>query len=56
MSVAPLIPVLDEQRRCLGHILLRCPGSVEAFDINSRSLGTFADSNEAAAAVWRAAR
>ena len=52
--VTTLVPVLDGDRRCVGHILRRFEGS-EAFDQDDRSLGVLPSVDEAAAALWRAA-
>jgi hypothetical protein len=50
------IPVLDENRNCLGHVIRRDHASVEAFDVADVSLGLFQDEREAAAEVWRRRR
>jgi hypothetical protein len=47
------IPVVDEDRNHIGHIISRSPTGVEAFDVADASLGFFQDEREAAAEIWR---
>jgi hypothetical protein len=53
LATDTLIPVLDERRDCLGHVIHREHVGVEAFNVNDISLGLFPDEREAAAAIWR---
>jgi hypothetical protein len=49
-----MLPVFDE-RHCIGHLLRRGSGKVEAFDASDQPLGLFETEDKAAAAVWRCA-
>jgi hypothetical protein len=51
-----LIPVLDENRNYLGHIIRRDLAGVEAFNVAGINLGLFQDESEAAAEIWRRRR
>lgn len=47
------IPVLDENRNHLGHVIHHSSAGVEAIDVDGVSLGFFQDEREAASEVWR---
>ena len=49
--MTPLIPVLDANRRCIGHILARGRGGFEAYDRDDQSCGTFRTLGDAANTV-----
>lgn len=52
---AATMGVYYEQRR-IGHVLARGAESFEAYDHAERSLGLFKTEDDAASAIWRAAR
>jgi hypothetical protein len=54
-SSAAMIGVYYEQRR-IGHVLARGDESFEAYDHTERSLGLFKTEDDAANAIWKAAR
>jgi hypothetical protein len=54
-SSPSMMGVYYEDRR-IGHVLGRGDEGFEAFDHTERSLGIFKSEDEAAAAIWKAAR
>jgi hypothetical protein len=55
MTATPMVSVYDGHQ-CIGFVLARGRRGYEAFTAGERSLGTFADKDEAARAIWRAAK
>ena len=53
--VSFLVVYDDSGARCLGHLFIRGPAGIEAFDRNDHSLGYFSDFASAAGAVRGAA-
>jgi hypothetical protein len=52
-----LVAIYDYDRvTCLGHLIRRGKSGVEAFDADTKTLGTYPDIDTAAAACWRRAR
>ena len=47
---SPMTPVIVN-KRCIGHVLARGKAGFEAFDINDKSVGLFADERAAIAAL-----
>ena len=54
-SATAMMGVYYEQRR-IGHVLARGHEAFEAYDHNEHSLGVFKTEDEAATAIWKAAR
>jgi hypothetical protein len=54
-SPAAMMAVYYEQRR-IGHVLARGHEGFEAYDHNEQILGVFQTEDEAATAIWKAAR
>jgi hypothetical protein len=53
----PFVCVFDGRgTRCIGHVLRRGEGGVEAYDASTRSLGIYQDIDTAARVIWRHAR
>lgn len=49
----PLVSVIVEGGRCIGFVMRRRPGEVEAFSAREKSLGLFADEADAIDAVLK---